>query len=346
MIAGIRPVELDWEGFLRNLKREGTPPRVFYFEHGVADNIQKALDEEYGIWRGLNPQNENYEYQKAIALHRFLGHELFRVFPPGARVEVSAGQGAWSHEHRGPISSWEDFEKYEWPRPEQADLSVLEYYEKNLPGDMRVFHVVDLWEVVRPLFGFETFCYKLFEDPDLVEAVCEKVGSFTAAIVDACCDFDCYGAVDHSDDLGYKTSLMISPQAIRKLIMPWHKRVADIAHSHGKLFLFHCCGQIYELIDEYIDWVKIDAKHSFEEVILPITEAKRRYGDRLSLLGGMDVDLLARGDEASIRAKTREIIDICMPGGGFCLGSGNWVTDYIPTDNYLAMLDEARKYSS
>ena len=88
----------------------------------------------------------------------------------------------------------------------------------------------------------------------------------------------------------------------------------------------------------------MDAKHSFEEVILPITEAKRLYGDRLSLLGGMDVDLLARGSEADIRAKTREIISVCLPGGGFCLGVGNWVTDYIPVENYLMMLDEARKY--
>ena len=31
-----------------------------------------------------------------------------------------------------------------------------------------------------------------------------------------------------------------------------------------------------------------------------------------------------------------------MHGGGNFLGSGNWVTSYIPLENYLAMLDEAR----
>ena len=34
-----------------------------------------------------------------------------------------------------------------------------------------------------------------------------------------------------------------------------------------------------------------------------------------------------------------------MPGGGYCLGTGNSVANYIPLDNYLAMLDEGRRYS-
>ena len=33
-----------------------------------------------------------------------------------------------------------------------------------------------------------------------------------------------------------------------------------------------------------------------------------------------------------------------MPGGGYCLGSGNSVTNYIPVDNYLIMMDEGRRY--
>lgn len=35
----LAPVQLDWNGFLSNLRREGTPERVYYFEHGVAENV-------------------------------------------------------------------------------------------------------------------------------------------------------------------------------------------------------------------------------------------------------------------------------------------------------------------
>ena len=66
-------------------------------------------------------------------------------------------------------------------------------------------------------------------------------------------------------------------------------------------------------------------------------------GHRLSLLGGIAVGLLTRGTEAQIRTRVREVAAACQPGGGFCLGSGNTVANYIPLDNYLAMLDEGRR---
>jgi len=145
-----------------------------------------------------------------------------------------------------------------------------------------------------------------------------------------------------ADDLGYKTALMLPPDVVVDLILPWHEQVARVAHEHGKLLFFHCCGNMYELMDEYIDRIRIDAKHSFEENIMPVTEVKQQWGGRLTLLGGMDVDFLARADEERIRARTRQCIALCTPGGGYFLGSGNWVSEYIPAGNYLAMLDEAR----
>jgi uroporphyrinogen decarboxylase len=137
---------------------------------------------------------------------------------------------------------------------------------------------------------------------------------------------------------------MISPDQIREFVLPWHRRVAGLAHDKGKLFLFHSCGNMYALIDDYIETVGIDAKHSFEDAVLPVDEAKVRYGDRLSLLGGIDVDFLARAAPDAVRERTRAVLEVCQPGGGYCLGSGNWVTDYIPVGNYLAMLDEGRRF--
>ncbi len=340
----LKKIKLDWEGFIKNLRREGTPERVFFFEHGVDEAIQQAIQEKYGIWDHLNPDATDYNYRKSVATHRFLGLELMRVFPPNARMVGAVANDDWENEGEGAISSWQDFEAYPWPDPDNADFSVLEYYEKNLSQDMRTFAVLDLWEVVRPLFGFESFCFKLYEDQALIEAVTRKVAEFNLAVIRAYCDFDCHAVLYLSDDLGFKSSTMLAPDTIRRLFMPWHKAMADLAHKKGKYVFFHSCGQMYELMDDYIDFVGIDAKHSFEEVVLPVTEVKKLYGNRLSLLGGVDVDLLARSDEKTIRAKTREILDNCVPGGGYFLGAGNWVTNYIPLENYITMVDEGRNW--
>lgn len=344
--AALPEIKLDLDGFHRNLRREGTPGRVFHFEHGVAENLQQQLHERFGIWDGIDANSPTAAWDRLIASHRFLGHEYFRVFPPGARLVAPRREGEWTHEGRGAVSTWEAFESYTWPAARDADLSVLDYYDRMLPEQMRVFHVMDIWEVVRDSMGFETVCLALYEEPDLVTAVFERIGRFVVEVVEACLDHPCYGAVYLSDDLGYRTSLMIAPRHIRELILPWHRRIAEMAHRKGKLFFFHSCGMMYDLIDDYIDDVKIDAKHSFEDNVLPVQEVKRRWGDRLSLLGGMDVDFLARQSPDAVRRKTRDTLEVCHPGGGYLLGSGNWVTEYIPLDNYLAMLDEGRRFGS
>ena len=93
-------------------------------------------------------------------------------------------------------------------------------------------------------------------------------------------------------------------------------------------------------MNDIIDDVKIDGKHSFEDVIMPVAEAKRRWGDRVAILGGVDMDPLSRGTPEEVRARTREALAGCMPEGGFGLGSGNTIANYVPLENYFAMLEE------
>lgn len=76
----------------------------------------------------------------------------------------------------------------------------------------------------------------------------------------------------------------------------------------------------------------------------PITAEKKRLDHRVALLGGVDVDFVARSDPQRIRAYTRTTLAACQPGGGFSFGVGNWVVDSIPLENYLAMIDEARGF--
>ena len=96
-------------------------------------------------------------------------------------------------------------------------------------------------------------------------------------------------------------------------------------------------------MEDLIEQVGVDARHSTQDTIEPITVAKKRWGDRIGLLGGVDVDFITRRTPDQVRAYTRRIIETCAPGGGFALGVGNWVADSVPLDNYLAMLDEGRR---
>jgi uroporphyrinogen decarboxylase len=97
---------------------------------------------------------------------------------------------------------------------------------------------------------------------------------------------------------------------------------------------------------DLVDNVGIDGLHSFEDTITTVEQVKTDWGHRIAVLGGIDVDFLCRSDQAAIRQRVRRTLDACLPGGGYCLGTGNSVANYIPLDNYLTMLDEGRVYTA
>ena len=94
-------------------------------------------------------------------------------------------------------------------------------------------------------------------------------------------------------------------------------------------------------MEDLISDVRIDAKHSFEDAILPAQEFQTRYGDRIGVLGGLDLNTLAACAPEEVRRHTRLLIETCGSGSRYAVGSGNSVPSYIPVPNYLAMIDEA-----
>ena len=74
-----------------------------------------------------------------------------------------------------------------------------------------------------------------------------------------------------------------------------------------------------------------------------MAEFKKRYGARITPLGGLDVDTICRSDAATLRRYARENIEKCFYDGHWALGTGNSLTDYMPVENYLVVLEEGLK---
>ncbi len=78
---------------------------------------------------------------------------------------------------------------------------------------------------------------------------------------------------------------------------------------------------------------------------MDIAELKRRVGDRLCLIGNIDLGYtLTRGTPAEVDAEVRERIRTVGPGGGYCVGSSNSITSYVPLANYNAMREAVFRY--
>jgi uroporphyrinogen decarboxylase len=353
-------VKPDGEAFLKCVRREGTPQRVHFVELFLDGEIQTALLEKFDLGKDLDRSDPNYANQVHLRVQRFMGYDYVcshiggldyafvrHVEKDSAEMAHANGRG-WMDESKGPITSWEDFEKYPWPKIENINTRQLEWFSKNTPEDMIVVArgVSHYDEHLCWLMGYETLCYAMFEQPDLVAAIRDKIHEVIKAQVDVFLQCDRVRVVWGSDDMGFRTGLLLGPEPTRELVLPGHKYVCERSHQAGRLYVLHSCGNMEAIMEDLIEDVKIDAKHSFEDTIEDIIETKKRFGDRVALLGGIDVDFLCRSDESAVRERTRRVIEACQPGGGWALGSGNSIANYVPLDNYLAMMDEGARWGA
>ncbi len=295
-----------------------------------------------------DPEDVRQRIDDEVEFRYKLGYDYIDASPFiyfGAAFQApDSGERMWVSETASVIRTREDFEQRLWPNPDSLDYSFIEYAASVLPeGMMLIPRISGVFENVSFLTGIEGLSYLLVDDQPLVSDLFDKVGAILLAVTERLVQADRVGAFWMCDDLGFRTGTTLSPNHLRQYVFPWHKKIAEVAHGRGLPVLLHSCGNIEKVMDDLINNVEIDARHSFEDAITPIEEAVKLYSDRIALLGGVDMDLLARGTEQEVRTRTREIIEKCAPSGRFAIGTGNSVASYLSVDNYLAMIEEARR---
>ena len=357
-----KPPEPDISGFVRGIKNHTPFRRVHFVELFLDQEVMQYILERYlgGAW--VTPQANDIESQKAywenhVEVWHRLGYDYVLMSPLGAdglhfptkrnkaadTAHLSRQERSWTNQDTGPIASWEDFDNYPWPKVEELDLVVFETVAQNLPEGMGIFVCPSsgILEIsMHDLLGYKNLCYLMYDDPELVKAVFDRVGQILLSWYEQIVGLDRLVGFFQGDDMGFKTATMMPPDFLREHVLPHHRHLAELAHTHDLLYFLHACGNLSSIMPDLIEDVVIDGKHSFEDEIEPVTLFQQQYGDKVIPLGGIDVDKLCRMDEPSLREHVAEVLDTCVPRGPFALGSGNTVTNYVNVENYLAMLDE------
>jgi uroporphyrinogen decarboxylase len=366
----------DYREFIKAVTTSYVPSRPRLVEYLFNPPIQKALiermgrqwvdgttvmhDPNYGKQQGdekgtgtakqrrsQSPFGENAFWDNFIAMWYHLGYDFVRLemclnFPHPSRP---GRDRAFAETASGAIATWEDFEKYPWPVAKDEDFLPYEYVSAHMPDGMGLIscHAGGPLEYLVGLMGYEPLCIALHEQPDLVRAVIDRIEQCVTPYVKRLLQVPRMIAYFQGDDMGFRTGTLIGPDHLRKYTLPVHKRFAKLTHDAGLPYFLHSCGNVADIMPDLIDDVKIDGKHSVEDAIMPAGEWKKRYGGRIGILGGVDLDKLCRLPAPELRKYVRKTIDDCQPGGHFVIGSGNSIPDYVPVENLLTMLDEAMR---
>jgi len=333
---------------LRTALMGGTPDRVPLLELAIAKNIKEQF-----LNKKIASVADDVEfYQKA-------GYDYIKVSPiidmnpdhlqphEGKRVSEATdttNEREWHASGAGIITTMEEFEKFRFPKPEEVDYSPFEEVQQFLPDGMKVIcQYGDIFTWTWDFMGFETFSFALIDNPELIRRLFDKIGEIELNLFENCLSFDNIGALFYSDDIAINSGLFVRLDIYREYLFPWMKKIGDLCKKHDIPFIFHSDGNLWEAMDDLIK-CGVNALQPLEPQAIDIVDVKKKRGNDFCLVGNVDVDLLTRGTPEEVEAEVIRLLKNVAPEGGYCVGSGNTVAEYVKYENYLAMIETAKKY--
>ena len=326
----------DINNLLKVLRREKTDEPVL-FELFLNEVLhERFTGRKLGDYTPLNYLKFRVDAYAAAGYDYATTEACNMIFCPGAehrKETISLNEAAY-------IQNREDFDNHPWPNPDLCDYSVLTEIEPYLPGNMKlmVLGPCGVLENVIALTGYDNLCYMLFDDPELVQDIFDRVGSLLLRYYEIALEYPSVGIVMSNDDWGFNSQTFLSVEDMRRFVFPWHKKIVAAAHRAGRPAILHSCGNMSQVFEDIITDMKFDGKHSYEDKIMPVEECYRIWGDRIAIIGGIDVDYLVRASEEEIRERSINLLKLTAKGG-YALGSGNSIPEYIPYEKYISMTE-------
>ncbi|MBI4024917.1 MAG: hypothetical protein HY360_08040 [Verrucomicrobia bacterium] len=327
-----------------------------HFEAGVGKDVREAY-----LGRPINSIQDDIDFWKeagycfypvsfgllqfggkmaTVGAQQHVGHAHYSLYR-NEDIEM-----AWAETGTGVIASDGDFEKFVWPDPEKMSLSMLDEALPLLPHGMKVIaNIGKIFTGTWQLMGFTFFSEAIHDHPQLVGRVFERVAEIQTRITERVIAHPAVGAVLHADDLAYFSGPMVNPVVLRRHVFPAYKRMGAMCSKRGVIYIYHSDGQMKDLIGDIVD-CGFAGLHPIEPKPMDAVALKKQWGDRLCLLGHIDVDLLARGAPQQVREQTKRNLDLLARDGGYCPGSGNSVPDYVPLRNFVAMVETVKEWRS
>jgi len=328
----------DIKNLLKVLRNE-KPDRYTLFEFFMNDRIYEM------ITAGIEYKTDDpyAKFKKTADAFRLLGYDYLTIHGNNFSFPIKQADRKARTESLNDsslIANRRDFNEYPWPDPLAFSTERIDAIRDYIPTDMGI--IVPATASVNGglirLIGYDNLCYMLYDDPGLVQDIADALGSRLLEYFRMFARNPAVNAMIVNDDWGYNTQTLLPADSLRKYVIPWHKKFVDAIHENGKPAILHSCGNLANVMDDIIDCIGYDAKHSFEDKILPVEDAYGKYGSRIAVMGGIDVDFTARSAPEQVYNRAVSMLEQSEKRGGYALGSGNSIPDYVPAENYFAMI--------
>ena len=263
----------------------------------------------------------------------------------------------YRHLHRSPLAHLrmvQDIERYEhWPNADQWDYrNVRSECDRARESGCAVVNGgdrLDRTAQLKPaiyLRGAEQFLEDLVLHPNIADCIIEQIASYYLRYNERVFEA-AEGAIDvffMGDDMGTQHGPWVSVAMYRRFFKDNLRQYIELAHRYGIKTMYHSCGNVLELIPEFID-CGLDVLQSLQPSAMDLGRLKREYGRHLAFQGGIDIqDTLPNAEPRRVAQEVRNRARMLGPGGGYIFGTAHNLLPDVPTENIVALFESYLDY--
>jgi uroporphyrinogen decarboxylase len=204
--------------------------------------------------------------------------------------------------------------------------------------------VLGAFDAMNALCGHECVLSGMAMDPDWIRDMCDVYATITIDMLEIAYAHE--GLPDGLwvwDDLGFKQRPFMSPAMYREIVFPAHQRLFRFAHSQGLPVVLHCDGLVESLIPSLIE-AGVDCLQPLEvKAGMDLLRIKKNFGEKIALIGGMDVRTLLTNDLEIVRRELEAKTPGAMAGGGYVLQVDHSVPDQVNYETYRYFIEKGLK---
>jgi uroporphyrinogen decarboxylase len=267
--------------------------------------------------------------------------------------QIQAGEAHYAEFGAAPLADYDtpaSLEAYPWwPQVDRFDYEGAVALAQRASRHYAVIGPwVSFFEIYCQLRGLEQSLMDLVENPELVEAILDRVEAIQTGMMKRF-----FALAGHhldlvfiSDDIAGQKSLLMSPGMWQRHLQPRLKRWCDLIHAHGLRAFYHTDGAARPLLSPILD-CGVDVLNPIQHVCpgMELAELKKEFGSRVIFHGGVDnQSILPRGTVAQVQAEVQHCLRTLGAGGeGFICCSCHNVQAGTPIENILAMVETAQQ---
>lgn len=147
-----------------------------------------------------------------------------------------------------------------------------------------------------------------------------------------------------SDDQGWNKGPFYSPKVYAKLLKAAHKEVCEPFERKSLPRILHSDGHVEPFIPGFIESGFNGLQPLQVKADMSIARLKHKYGNKLTLMGGINTDVLGSGDLDAIRNEVKTKITIGGRGGGYIVTCDGPVPPTISLRSYECFVKSIKEY--